>query len=125
MAEVVAKARHAAAFSEVQSAGIHAGPRGDPIDARAAAALNRHGYPLLKKFRSRRVEATDFERFDWIVVMEAQQLVDLRAQCPEALHGKLRLLREDGEDVPDPYFGPAVGFDAVLGMIEKGVARLA
>ena len=124
MAEVVAKTRHAEAFSEVQSAGVHAGPRGEPIDARAAAALVRHDYTPPKKFRSRRVQPNDFERFDWIVVMEAQQLADLRAQCPEPLQGKLRMLLE-GEDVPDPYFGPATGFDRVLGLIERGVAGLA
>ena len=125
MAEVIAKARHAAVFSEVQSAGVNVGPRGEPIDARAAAALARHDYTPLKKFRSRRVRPADFERFDWIVVMEAQHLADLRAQCPEALQGKLRLLRTDGADVPDPYFGPAAGFDVVLRMIEQGVAEMA
>ena len=58
MAEALMKARHPAAFTEVQSAGVHAGPRGEPIDARAAAALVRVDAAPNKKFRSRRVLAS-------------------------------------------------------------------
>ena len=118
------KARHPAAFTEVQSAGVHAGPRGEPIDARAAAALTRVDAAPNKKFRSRRVQPGDFERFDLIVAMESAHLDALRQQCPPELQGKLRLLRDDGQDVPDPYFGPAAGFDVVLTMIERGLAGL-
>ena len=125
MAEALMKARHPAAFSEVQSAGVHAGPRGEPIDARAAAALTRVDAAPNKKFRSRRVQPSDFAHFDLIVAMEAAHLDALRQQCPPELQGKLRLLRDDGQDVPDPYFGPAAGFDLVLGMIERGLAGLA
>lgn len=124
MAEAMLKARHPAAFNEVQSAGVHAGPRGEPIDARAAAALARAGAAPNRKFRSRRVLPGDFERFDLIVAMESAHLDALLQQCPPELHGKLRLLRDDGQDVPDPYFGPAAGFDVVLGMIERGLAGL-
>ena len=124
MAEALLKARHPAVFTEVQSAGVHAGPRGEPIDARAAAALARVDAAPSRNFRSRRVQPSDFERFDLIVAMESAHLEALRQQCPPELHGKLRLLRDDGQDVPDPYFGPAAGFDLVLGMIERGLASL-
>ena len=124
MAEALLKARHPAAFTEVQSAGVHAGPRGEPIDARAAAALTRADAAPHKKFRSRPVQPGDFERFDLIIAMEAAHLDALRRQCPPELQGKLRLLRSDGQDVPDPYFGPAAGFELVLGLIERGLAEL-
>ena len=29
-----------------------------------------------------------------------------------------------GQDIPDPYFGPVAGFDAVIGMIERAAIRL-
>lgn len=29
-----------------------------------------------------------------------------------------------GQNVPDPYFGPAQGFDAVIGMIERAAGSL-
>lgn len=125
MAEALMKARHPAAFAEVQSAGVNAGPRGEPIDARAAAALTRVGAAPNKRFRSRRVQPSDFARFDLIVAMESAHLDALRQQCPPALQDRLRLLRDDGQDVPDPYFGPAAGFDVVLAMIERGLAGLA
>jgi len=125
MAEALMKARHPAAFSEVKSAGVHAGLRGEPIDARAAAALTRVDAAPHKKFRSRRVLASDFERFDLIVAMESAHLDTLRQQCPPELHGKLRLLPEDGPDGPDPYVGPAAGFEAGMEMLERGLAGLA
>lgn len=131
MAEVVMKARLSeSGFGSVQSAGARAHPKlGEAIDARAAAALLRHEFRPPKKWRSRRVQLEDFERFDLILAMEAQNLADLRALCPAPLQGKLRLLLDfvpglEGQDVPDPYFGPAAGFDQVLALIERGVAGL-
>ena len=135
MAEVILRARLKEAGLEsaqpVQSAGARAHPRGgETMDARAAAALQRHDYRPEKKWRSRRVQLEDFERFDLILAMEAQNLDDLRKLCPAPpLQGKLRLLLDfapglEGQDVPDPYFGPTQGFDHVLGLIERGVAGL-
>jgi protein-tyrosine phosphatase len=96
------------------------------MDARAAAALHRHGFKLEKKWRSRQVEAADFEAFDLILVMEAQHLQDLRAVCPPELQPKLRLLLDfvpgfEGQDLPDPYFGPTQGFDQALALILRSV----
>jgi len=131
MAELVARARlNGAGFGPLHSAGARAHPKlGEAIDARAAAALLRHEYTPQKKWRSRRVQVEDFERFDLILAMEAQNLADLRALCPAPLQGKLRLLLDfvpglEGQDVPDPYFGPAAGFDQVLALIERGVKGL-
>lgn len=125
MAEVLFKARFGAEL-RVQSAGVRTGPRGQPMDARAAAALHRHGFKLQKKWRSRQVEAADFEAFDLILVMEAQHLQDLRAVCPPELQPKLRLLLDfvpgfEGQDLPDPYFGPTQGFDQALALILRSV----
>ncbi len=137
MAEAVLKARReslgagvAAAFDRVQSAGARAGPRGQPIDARALAALQRAQLSVEKKWRSKRVQPEDFERYELILAMEADNLDVLRKLCPAPLQHKLHLLLDfvpglEGQDVPDPYFGPAAGFDHVLGLIERGVAGLA
>jgi len=130
MAEAVMKARlPGSAITLAQSAGARAGPRGEVVDARAAAALQRRHYTLEKKWRSRRVQAEDFERFDLILAMEAQNLADLQRQCPAHLQSRLRLLLDfapglAGQDVPDPYFGPAAGFDRVLDLIERGIEGL-
>ncbi|MCV2368607.1 low molecular weight protein-tyrosine-phosphatase [Roseateles oligotrophus] len=137
MAEALLKARRAGfgpaaelAFKQVASAGARAGPRGEPIDARAAAALQRASLAVEKKWRSQRVMPEQFERYDLILAMEADNLKVLRAQCPPELQSRLKLVLDfvpgmEGQDVPDPYFGPAAGFDHVLALLERGVAGLA
>ncbi len=136
MAEALLKARRAgfgadaAEFQNIASAGVRAGPRGEPIDARAAAALQRANLSVDKKWRSRRVLPEHFERYDLILAMEADNLQLLREQCPAELQAKLHLLLDfapglEGQDVPDPYFGPAAGFDHVLALLERGVQGLA
>ena len=82
-----------------------------------------------KRFRSCQFETADFERYDLIVAMDGQNLADLREQCPEQHRGKLRLLLDyvpgmEGQDVPDPYYATAAGFDHALALIERGVAGL-
>lgn len=136
MAELVLKTRRSGfgaraqeAFAPVQSAGVQANPRAQKIDVRAAAALARQQLTPEKKWRSRRVQSADFEQFDLLLAMESQNLLDLRRQCPPSLQPKLCLLLDfvpglEGRDLPDPYFGPAAGFDHVLALIERGVAGL-
>jgi protein-tyrosine phosphatase len=137
MAEALLKARRAGfgagaelAFQQVASAGARAAPRGETIDARAAAALQRAGLGVERKWRSQRVGPEHFERYDLILAMEADNLKLLREQCLPALQSRLHLLMDfvpgmEGQDVPDPYFGPAAGFDHVLALLERGVAGLA
>ncbi len=133
MAEAVFKSRLAdlgegasAVFKTVQSAGVHADPRGGPVDARAAAALNRHNYSVDKKWRSRRVQPSDLDHFDLILAMEAEHIEAMQAKATPEQAAKMHLLLDfapglEGRELPDPYFGPVQGFDAVLGMIEQAV----
>jgi protein-tyrosine phosphatase len=137
MAEAVFKAKlaqlggaAAQVFKTVASAGVHADPRGGPIDARALACLNRHDYSVERRWRSRRVDpATDFDRYDLILAMEQDHLDAMRRKASPEQAAKMRLLLDfapglEGRELPDPYFGPANGFDLVLGMIELGVKGL-
>jgi protein-tyrosine phosphatase len=111
----------------VASAGTNA--VGGPMDARAAAALERRGHQPLKKFRSRPFDAADFERYDLILAMDAHNLAELIKRRPEGARARVQLLLDyapglQGQDVPDPYYGPAAGFDRALELIEQGVAGL-
>jgi protein-tyrosine phosphatase len=129
MAEAIFKARLGEVFKTIASAGVQADPRGGPVDARAAAALARHQYSLDRKWRSRRVEPDDLGRYDLVLAMEADHVDTLRAQTAPGHHSRVRLLTDfvpelAGQDVPDPYFGPAAGFDAVIAMIERAAQRL-
>ena len=110
------------------SAGTHANHVGERMDPRAAAALAARGY-LAGKGRSRRVCEADFEKFDLILAMDRDNLVSLQSVCPAPHHGKLRLLLDfadglHGQDVPDPYYGNAQGFERVLDLCELGAIGL-
>ena len=125
-AEMVLKAR-LPDFKPVASAGTSA--VGGAMDARAAAALERSGIKPARRFRSRQFETADFERYDLIVAMDSRNLADLLERRPEGARAKVQLLLDfvpgmQGEDVPDPYYGPPAGFDHVLGLIEQGIAGL-
>ena len=137
MAEAIFKAKlaewgpeAARAFSTVASAGVNADPRGGPIDARAAAALQRKGYEVARKWRSRRFDIeADFNRYDHVLVMEEDHLAALRRKAGAERAAKAQLLLNfapglHGREVPDPYFGPATGFDAVIELIEQAVGGL-
>jgi len=111
---------------EVDSAGTHGAHAGERADRRAVQLTSERGYPQILRERSRRVAEADFERFDLILAMDRHNLSRLRERCPPAHQHKLHLflayagVDETGE-VPDPYYGPAEGFDVVLTLIERAV----
>ena len=129
MAEAIFRARLGDVFKTIASAGVHADPRGGPVDARAAAALARHNYSLDRKWRSRRGQPEDLGQYDLLLVMEAEHVDALRAKAAPEHHDRIVLLTHfvpelAGQDVPDPYFGPVQGFDTVITMIERAAPRL-
>lgn len=103
---------------EVDSAGTAGYHSGEVPDARARAAGRRRGIEI--KGRARRIEPLDFERFDYVLAMDAANLEDLLSIAPESAKAKVRLLRSfdpasaPGSSVPDPYYGGDDGFDEVL-----------
>ena len=106
----------------IDSAGTHAYHTGEPPDHRARAAAERRGMSLDGIF-ARRVTAEDFERFDYVIAMDEDNLDRLRAEAPVEHHGKVRLFLEFGpskeREVPDPYYGGAAGFERVLDLVEE------
>jgi len=129
MAEAIFKAKLGDVFKTITSAGVHADPRGGPVDARAAAALARHDYSLERKWRSRRVQPEDLGQYDLVLVMESEHVDTLREKAAPEHHARILLLTDfvpelAGQDVPDPYFGPVQGFDTVIGMIERAAQQL-
>ncbi|RKP50288.1 low molecular weight protein-tyrosine-phosphatase [Pararobbsia silviterrae] len=112
----------------VDSAGTGDWHIGEAPDSRARAYGARRGYDL-EPLRARQVAASDFERFDHILAMDAANLRELRRQCPVALQGKVQLLMdfapgESGSEIADPYFGGAEGFERVLDDCETACAGL-
>lgn len=103
------------------SAGTHAYHVGEPPDRRARAAAERRGVSL-DGIRARRVADDDFERFDYVIAMDRDNLAMLTQQSDPDYHGKIRLFLEYSagheDEVPDPYYGGAAGFERVLDLVE-------
>lgn len=106
----------------IDSAGTHAYHVGHSPDPRSTQFAARRGVDLSAQ-RARQVEAGDFERFDHILAMDADNLARLTAACPPQHRHKLGLFmqyatRSNSDVVPDPYYGDGNGFDLVLDYIE-------
>lgn len=125
IARNLAAERGVAAHFEFDSAGTHGYHVGEAPDARAQAAARQRGYDL-SMLRARRVREDDFERFDLILAMDSGHYAWLRRQCPAHLQGRIGMFLDyadghAGEDVPDPYYGGAEGFEQVLDLCEEAV----
>ncbi len=112
----------------IDSAGTHAYHIGERPDERAAQAAMRRGIDLCKQ-RARRVTENDFLLFDYVLAMDRRNYEDLLAFCPPAHRPKLRLFLEFApelaeDEVPDPYYGGATGFERVLDLIERAAEGL-
>lgn len=129
-AEGVFRARAQAAGLDlhIDSAGTHAYHIGEAPDPRSSRYAAARGYDLSAQ-RARKVVAEDFERFDYVLAMDHDNLEMLRRACPAQHRQKVKLLMEfatrSGSDVvPDPYYGGANGFDTVLDYIEDAADGL-
>ena len=116
---------------ELDSAGTGGWQIGNPPDRRAVAAAKARGVVL--EGCARRVSPEDFDRFDLVLAMDRENLIDVLARAPNAqAREKVKLLREfDPEavaagslDVPDPYYGGAAGFENVLDLVERACRGL-
>jgi protein-tyrosine phosphatase len=127
MAGLVADAGLAEAI-ELDSAGTGAWHVGSPPDARATAAAAARGVAM--RGTARQVTVEDFEAFDLLLAMDAENHRNLRALAPHLeAAAKVRMLREfdlaaASLDVPDPYYGGDDGFDRVLDLVEAACVGL-
>lgn len=110
---------------QIDSAGTYGGHQGEKPDRRARTVAEARGYGQIQRERARRVVADDFERFDLILAMDRDNLMNLQHECPAEHQHKLHLFLEyaavPGEsEVPDPYYGNAAGFERVMQLCEAG-----
>jgi len=112
----------------VESAGLEAWHAGQPPDARSIHHARHRGYDM-RDLRARQFSRADFDRADWVLVMDDGHLLGATRLCPPQHAHKLRLLVDfcqvhDADDVPDPYYGQARDFEHVLDLIEDACAGL-
>ena len=113
---------------QVDSAGTHDYHIGRPPDERAQQHALRRGFDLSAQ-RARQLTARDFDDFDLVLVMDDANERGARTLCPPAQAHKLRRLtdfctKRRATEVPDPYYGGADGFEAVLDLVEDACAGL-
>ena len=113
---------------DVDSAGTGAWHVGEPPDGRASMVAQSHGISL--DSRARQVEAEDLDRFHHILAMDRSNLQELRRMVDlSGADVAVHLLREydpepDGDEVPDPYYGGADGFEHVYKMVLRSCEAL-
>lgn len=106
----------------VESAGTGAWHVGEPADERMREAASDRGYELTS--RARQITADDLDHFDLIVAMDRDNLEGVRRLGSGRATVKLLsdfLDDSHPDEVPDPYFGGARGFETVLDMLEAAM----
>lgn len=106
---------------EIDSAGTIAAHAGERADSRMRAHGARRNLDLTSI--SRKVRPSDFTEFTHIFAMDRQNLADLQAMAPANTTAELSLFltwdpQAPVQEVPDPYYGGAQGFETVLDLIE-------
>ncbi|WP_146585210.1 low molecular weight protein-tyrosine-phosphatase [Puniceibacterium confluentis] len=108
----------------IDSAGTGDWHLGEPPYGPMQRAARARGYDL-SALRARQVSAVDFERFDLILAMDADNLAHLERLRPPGSTAKLCLFTdytEGADHVPDPYF--TRDFDGCLDLIEVAARAL-
>lgn len=116
------------ALVEADSAGTHDYHIGEPPDARSQQAAARRGYDL-GGLRARQVAVEDFAAFDYVLAMDRTNHAALLRLCPQQYRDRVRLFLDFApacgvREVPDPYYGGARGFEAVLDLVEAAAQGL-
>lgn len=108
----------------LDSAGTSNYHAGESPDPRSQASTLRHGIDISAQ-RSRPFEAMDFERFDYIMVMDSSNHLNVSNLAEASDHkGKIHLMLDasfpcENRPVPDPYYGGEHGFENVYQLLAE------
>lgn len=114
---------------EIDSAGTGGYHVGQLPDNRMRVHARRRGIEL--DHRCRKVRPSDFDDFDLILAMDANNIADLRRLAP-TLEASRKIVpmaefvdNSFGYDyIPDPYYEGAEGFELVLDLLQNGCNNL-
>ncbi len=113
----------------IDSAGTSAYHVGESPDRRASAAAKRRGIRMAGA--SRQFKRKDFERFDYVLAMDGDNMAELLDLAPDDdARSKVHLFRSfdatapEDSDTPDPYYGGDRGFETVLDICDRACRGL-
>lgn len=115
-------------FFFIDSSGTAAYHTGETADRRSQETANGHGIHLPSI--ARRFEYADLEDFDLILAMDSSNLRNIKElDRRNKFDHKIKLMREfdptpENMDVPDPYYGGAMGFENVFQMVDRSCEAL-
>ena len=109
----------------VDSVGVGAWHVGQPPHRGTQEVLRRHNIPYAG--RARQITADDIAHADYLIAMDSENVVDVRAMLPapadKHVHRLLDVARATGpRDVPDPYYDGS--FDTVYHLVDAGCRGL-
>lgn len=114
---------------ETDSAGTGDYHVGEAPDRRAQAAMRRKGIDI-SDLRARQFTGADFEDFDLLFAMDADNLRNMQRLAPSQAHAAKAVLIMDHapdhvlREVPDPYYGADKDFDEVHDMLVEACTNL-
>ncbi|MEM9648925.1 MAG: low molecular weight protein-tyrosine-phosphatase [Bacteroidota bacterium] len=129
LAEGILRSKIDEASVKVDSAGTAGYHVGNPPDKRSIAVAQKHGINISHQ-RSRQFAASDFKDFDLIFAMDTSNFRNiLRLATSTDDEKKVKLLLDEVDlntnEVPDPYYGGADGFERVYEMLDKACEAIA
>lgn len=107
---------------QIASAGTGDWHAGEGADPRSCATALRRGYSLAAH-RARQLREADYHAFDWLLAADRANLAEIRRRRPADASAQISLALEYAgirapQEVPDPYYGKAAGFEAVIDLAE-------
>lgn len=113
---------------EVDSAGTSGWHEGELPDERMRSHGEGRGYNF--DSHARKFRKSDFDNFDYILVMDRQNFSNVRSlatgkEQTDKIHMMTEFSRQYTHDhIPDPYYGGASGFELVLDLLEDACEGL-
>ena len=111
----------------IDSCGTSATHAGDEPDPRSQRHALKRGYDL-SSLRARQLTKDDFTAFDYIFAMDESNLRNINRVKPSNSTAVIDLFLKryhcKADEVPDPYYDGAAGFEHVLDLLEDGCRKL-
>ena len=130
LAEGILKSKVDSEKIQVDSAGTGGWHIGELPDPRSIEIAKKHGLDITDQ-RGKQFSTYDFEIYDHIFVMDNSNYRDVLKLAKNDVERKKvkRILDEifpgENVDVPDPYYGGAMGFENVFKMLDQACDLIA